>query len=216
MYFVSEKKGKYILFEGVDGCGKSTQLGLLNDLLLDNAYNKDDIVYLREPGGNKIGEKIRTILLDKKNDKMTSITELFLFEASRSQSFEQNIYPGLKEGKIFLADRSYYSTIAYQGYGRGMDRDMIKNMNDIATKNFQPDLALIFDIPVEISLTRTGKDVGKDRMELAGLDFFNRVRKGYLNMKNIYSNHNIHIIDASRSIEEIAYDIKNLAKKYIL
>jgi len=208
--------GKYILFEGIDGCGKSTQIQLFKEYLSSINYPEKEVILIREPGGGILAEKIRSILLDKKNLFITPKAELLLFQAARSQYFEESIYNWLNEGKLLLADRNYYSSIAYQGFGRGMDISTIKNMNEFATNNFKPNVSLIFDLPVELSLTRTGKQNGKDRFESEGESFFNKVRNGYLNMHTIYPDHNIHIIDSNRDKLEVAQDVQNILKKYIL
>lgn len=190
------KKGLFITFEGADGCGKTTQIELLSNYLKTNGY---DVVLTREPGGKGLGEKIREILLNYEGP-VSDRCESFLFLADRAQNIDMIVNPAIDEGKIVLCDRHTDSSVAYQGYGRGLDIDRINKLNDIATNGRKPDLTFVFDIDVETSMKRIGKE--KDRMESAGIDFHNRVRNGYLELaKN--EPKRIVVIDASQSIENI-------------
>ena len=198
-------KGLFITFEGIDGCGKSTQCELLKNYLegLGKAF-----IFVREPGGTVIGERIREILLDKKNTQMTPRTELLLFEAARAQITDEVIRPALESGKIVLCDRFFDSSSAYQGMARGMGMDFVASLNMAATGGLKPDVTFFFDISAEEALARRGKrGEASDRIELAGLKFQEDVRNGYLELaKN--SDGRIVTLDASLGIEEIFKQIK--------
>lgn len=168
------KKGLFITFEGMDGCGKSTQLNLLASYLKEKGA---EVIITREPGAVGLGEKLREILLNY-DGEVSSNCEAFLFLADRAQHIDTLVKPSIEAGKIVLCDRHIDSTIAYQGYGRGVDLKQIKMLNNIATSGFKPDLTFVFDIDVETSQARVGKN--KDRMESAGIEFHKKVREGYL------------------------------------
>ncbi|MCK5759831.1 MAG: dTMP kinase [Candidatus Delongbacteria bacterium] len=168
-----------ISFEGLDGCGKSTQIFKLKEYLI-SLGNKVEV--LREPGGSKISEKIRDILLDKKNLSMVYETELLLYISSRAQLIKEEIIPLLDSGHIVLLDRFIDSTMAYQGYGRGLDIDLIDSLNHFATMNgkYFPDITFFFDLDPETSLNRVktrGEEI--NRMEAAKLDFFVKAHEGF-------------------------------------
>jgi len=166
---------KFITFEGIDTCGKTTQIELLSKYL-DSI--KEENIIVREPGGTDISEKIRKILLDK-NNNINSYTETLLFLSSRSQLINEVIKKSVEKGEFILCDRFTDSTLAYQGYGRGLNIDLLDSLNDFATENIKPDLTFIFNISLEQSKERINKrDI--DRMEESGSDFLNRVREGYM------------------------------------
>ena len=167
--------GKLITFEGIDGSGKSTQIKLISDILHKN--NIDNIV-IREPGGTEISEKIRDILLDNDNT-ISKYTEALLFLSSRSQLVNEVIKPALDRGCYILCDRYIDSTIAYQGYGRGIDLSQIKVLNNLAIESIYPDITFILDINVNTSLSRR-LTKSKDRMEQVNENFLIKVRKAYL------------------------------------
>ena len=167
--------GKLITFEGIDGSGKSTQIKLISEILHKN--NIDNIV-IREPGGTKISEKIRDILLDNDNT-ISKYTEALLFLSSRSQLVNEVIKPALNRGCYILCDRYIDSTIAYQGYGRGIDLSQIKLLNDLAIESIYPDITFILDVNVNTSLSRR-LTKSKDRMEQVNENFLIKVRKAYL------------------------------------
>ena len=167
--------GKLITFEGIDGSGKSTQIKLISDILHKN--NIDNIV-IREPGGTEISEKIRDILLDNDNT-ISKYTEALLFLSSRSQLVNEVIKPALNRGCYILCDRYIDSTIAYQGYGRGIDLSQIKVLNDLAIESIYPDITFILDVNVNTSLSRR-LTKSKDRMEQVNENFLIKVRKAYL------------------------------------
>lgn len=198
-------RGIFITFEGIDGCGKSTQCELLKDYLKDNGR---DFIFVREPGGTVIGERIREILLDKKNTQMNSRTELLLFEAARAQITEEVIKPALDDGRIVICDRFFDSSSAYQGMARSMGMDFVAGLNMAATGGLKPDITFFFDITVEEALARRGKrGEASDRIELAGVKFQEDVRKGYLELAK-KSGGRIVTIDATKNIDEIFEEVK--------
>jgi len=146
------KKGLFITFEGLEGCGKTTQAKMLFDFLIKQGIPS---IYTKEPGGTKIGDKIRNILLDQKNDGMDYKTEMLLFLASRAENVRLIILPALEEGKIVISDRFYDSTTAYQGYGRGIDLKIIKHLNSLVVEKAIPDLTFILDIDPYEGLRRS-------------------------------------------------------------
>lgn len=197
------KKGLFITFEGIDGCGKTTQLENVKKLLEDNGI---ECVTTREPGALKLGSQIREILLHY-DGKVADNCEMFLFLADRSQHVETFIKPMLEEGKVVLCDRHTDSTIAYQGYGRGGDVERLTELNKIATNGLVPDLTLLFDVSVETGHQRAGKDL--DRLELAGKDFFERTRQGYLALAKQFPER-IKVINSEKSKESVYNDVKSL------
>lgn len=196
-------QGLFITFEGPDGCGKTTQMKLLAEYFEKKGK---EVVLTREPGGKGLGEKVREILLNY-DGEVSDRCESFLFLADRAQNIDIIVNPAVKEGKIVLCDRHIDSTVAYQGYGRGLNIDRINMLNNLATNGKKPDLTLVFDVDVEISMKRVGKE--KDRMESAGIDFHNRVRKGYLELAK-QEPKRIKVLDATKSIEEIHKDVINI------
>jgi dTMP kinase len=190
------KKGLFITVEGIDGCGKSTQLDLISNYLKRKNY---DIVFTREPGCKGLGENIRNLLLNY-DGVVADKCEAFLFLADRAQNISTIVKPAVEMGKIVLCDRHIDSTIAYQGYARGEDIETLRYFNNIATNNYKPDLTFLFDISVETSFKRIGKT--RDRMESAGEDFFNKVRNGYLEIAKAEPNR-VKVINSEQSIDEI-------------
>lgn len=191
------KTGLLISFEGIDGCGKSTQLGLLQDRLLSMSI---PTLALREPGGTHTSEAIRSILLDKQYD-ISPVAEMLLFSAARAQLVNERIRPALANGMIVLLDRFYDSTTAYQGYGRQfLDINTINELNKIATGGLTPDVSFYFDLDVDAAFSRR---IGEgDRMEDSGKDFFDRVRNGYLRLAKD-NEQRFRTIDARQSMELI-------------
>ncbi len=167
----------FITVEGLDYSGKTTQAKLLVERL---QKTKKQVIFLREPGGTKISEKIRSILLDKQHLELTQIAELFLFSAARNQLVTEVIKPALKSGKFVVCDRYDDSTTAYQGYGRGINLNDVKLINRIATDGLRPNLTFFLDLQVEEIFGRwQSKNVSTDRMEDSGSIFFEKVREGY-------------------------------------
>lgn len=196
-------KGIFITFEGIDGCGKSTQLALLKE-----EFDKEGLEYIevREPGGTVVGEKIRNILLDKKNDSMTRMAELLLFEAARAQITEEVIVPALERGTHVICDRFYDSTSAYQGYANKMGRDLTDFLNLKATNDTSPDITFLLDIDPEAAYKRRAVRGEEDRIELMGLSYQEKVREGYLELAR--TEERIRIVDASLTPEAIYEEIR--------
>lgn len=199
-------QGLFITFEGPDGCGKTTQMNLLAQYFEKKGKK---VVLTREPGGKGLGEKVREILLNY-NGEVSDRCESFLFLADRAQNIDIIVKPAVKQGEIVLCDRHIDSTVAYQGYGRGLDINEINMLNNLATGGKKPDLTLIFDVDVETSMKRVGKE--KDRMESAGIDFHNRVRNGYLELATQEPDR-IKVLDATKTIEEIHEKVVEIVEK---
>ena len=202
------QKGLFITFEGADGCGKTTQLKLLKDYLTAKGYA---VILTREPGGKGLGEKIREILLNY-DGKVADRCESFLFLADRAQNIETIVKPAIESGKIVLCDRHTDSSVAYQGYGRGLDIEQIKMLNNLATGGKQPDLTLVFDVDIETSMQRVGNE--KDRMESSGKEFFNRVRNGYLEMAK-QEPERLKILDSTKSIDKVHKRVIEIILPYL-
>ncbi len=168
------KSGLFVTFEGIDGCGKSTQLEFSRAYLRSKGY---DVVTLREPGSTPTAEKIRRLLLDKKS-ALTDLAELLLYEAARAEITQREILPHLKAGRIVLCDRFYDSTTAYQGYGRGLDLEMVRCLHKVAVGECVPDLTLVFDVSLKTATERLGPN--RDRLESQPPAFHKRVRQGFL------------------------------------
>lgn len=201
--------GMFITFEGADGCGKTTQQMLAADYLESKGY---EVLITREPGAKGLGEDIRKILLDYKGP-VSERCESLLFLADRAQHVDNMILPAIKNGQIVLCDRYTDSTVAYQGYGRQQNLERIKKLNDFATNLLKPDLTFVFDIDVETSMQRVGKE--KDRMESEGKEFHNRVRNGYLKLAEEEPNR-IKVLDAAKSIDEIHEEVVNILEAAFL
>lgn len=199
-------QGLFITFEGPDGCGKTTQMNLLAQYFEKKGKK---VVLTREPGGKGLGEKVREILLNY-NGEVSDRCESFLFLADRAQNIDIIVKPAVEQGEIVLCDRHIDSTVAYQGYGRGLDINEINMLNNLATGGKKPDLTLVFDVDVETSMKRVGKE--KDRMESAGIDFHNRVRNGYLELAKQEPTR-IKVLDATKTIEEIHEKVVEIVEK---
>lgn len=199
-------KGVFITFEGFEGSGKSTQINLLAGYLKKNGY---PVLLLREPGSTRMSEKIREILLDKKNDSLRKKTELLLYLASRAQLVEEKIIPALKQNRIVLCDRFQDATTAYQGYGLGLNITLIKSFGEFVAAGLKPDLTILLDIKVEEGLKRRGKN--KDRIEQRSLSFHRRVREGYLKIAAMEKDRIkiVKVTDIPSTQQEIRTLIKN-------
>lgn len=200
------KNGLFITFEGADGCGKTTQIELLNKYLQEKGMKT---LLTREPGSKGLGVKLREILLNYP-EEVSPTAESFLFLADRAQHIDCIIKPAVRQGTIVLCDRHTDSTVAYQGYGRGLDIEQIHSLNKIATGGMKPDLTIVFDIDVETSMSRVGSN--KDRMESAGIEFFNRVRNGYLEIAKAEPER-VKIINSSDTIENIHKKVVELIEQ---
>jgi dTMP kinase len=193
----------FITFEGIDCSGKSTQVELLRDYLVKK--NKH-VELIREPGGTEISEKIREVLLDKKHFHMMMETEIFLFSASRAQLVREKIRPHLQSGIYVISDRFHDSTTAYQGFGRGIDINTVEHINKLAIGNTVPDITFFIDIPVKVAEQRKQNKV-LDRIEVSDIEFFEKVRSGYLKLAKSHSR--FRIIDGTATIDEIHNRIIN-------
>jgi len=194
-------KGLFVTFEGIDGCGKTTQLKLAEKYLKKNGYN---VTVLREPGSTPVSERIRKILLDKRLS-INPISELNLYIAARAELVSDVIRPALKRGEIVLCDRFYDSTVAYQGYGRGISIIKIKQMNLLAVGDTNPHLTFLVDIDYKTSLLRRKNDA--DRLESESRAFFNRVRKGFLEIAR-KEKRRIRVVDGKQPINDIFEEVK--------
>lgn len=197
----------FITFEGIDNSGKTTQLKLLNEYFLKQNI---ETVLIREPGGTELSEKIRTILLSK-DSNITDISELFLFASARNSVVNNVIKPALDAGKVVLCDRFIDSTTAYQGYGRGIDLNKIKLINELATNGLKPDLTFYLRITTKTAENRTGMKI-KDRIEAAGQQFFDKVVKGYEEIAHSEPNR-VKIIDSQEKIADTFNNILNIINK---
>ena len=203
-------KGLLITFEGPDGSGKTTQIALLKEYLENKGYQ---VIYTREPGGTKISEKIRDIILDNENSEMYAMCEALLYASSRAQLVHQIIKPALSQGKIVVMDRFVESSIVYQGIGRNLGADKIRSINDAATEGLKPDITFMLTIPFEEGLKRKAKQKYFDRLENSGDDFHRRVYEGYRSLSN--SMDYIKVIDADRNSENVHKDIINIIEELI-
>ena len=207
-------KGKFIVFEGIDGSGKTTQINQLSKWLIgtDLIPENNKLVITREPGGTKLGKSIRSLLLDTSREKSPdSITELLLYAADRSQHVNEIIRPTLDKGDWVISDRFCGSTLAYQGYGRKLDINLIKDLEAIATQGISPDITFLLDIPIEESIRRrmNRKD---DRIEKEGREFLSNVSLGF---QALSQDINWKKISAINSEENILFEIKSEIKKLI-
>jgi len=210
------KRGIFITFEGPEGSGKTTQAHLLCDYLKGRGY---PVILTREPGGTSIGDQIRAILHDVKNTEMLPTTEILLYSASRAQIVGQVIRPALEEGQIVLCDRYADSTMAYQGYGHGLDLRILRIITEFATGGLKPDLTFYLDIGVEEGLRRKREayEAGRaewTRMDQKEVEFHRRVRAGYLEMAAAEP-HRWVVIDASQSVEEIQETIRSRVEAFL-
>ena len=194
----TSNKGIFISFEGIDGCGKSTQVKLLIDRMYKDGI---DSILVREPGGIELSEDIRTILLNNRNSTMSSRTEALLMTASRAQLTKRKIIPALENGTCVIADRFKDSTLAYQGGGRGLNINSLINLNNFATYELDPAITIFLDVSVEVALQRSNKS-NPDRIESEGINFQNNVRNCYLTLANKFPNR-ITKINGANSIEVI-------------
>jgi len=204
--------GFLITFEGIDFCGKTTQAKKLANYLRKRGY---EVVLIREPGGERISEKIRKVLLSKKNREITHMTELLLYLASRAQLTQRIILPALKEKKIVICDRYSDSTLAYQGYGRGLNKSMIKYLNQVSSSGLCPDLTILLDVPVKVCLKRKAKEKkGKDRLEKEKLEFHQKIRDGYLKIAQNRKKR-IKIIDGRKDVEKTWQKVKAAVDSFL-
>jgi dTMP kinase len=209
---------RFITIEGGDGSGKTTQLKTLERYLSERGK---PCLSTREPGGTSVGKLLRKVLLETGKQRITPATELFLYLADRAQHIHEVIIPALEQGRIVLCDRHTDSTLAYQGYGRGIDLELLRRLNDMASQGIKPDLTLLLDCPVEIGLSRTaqrrsqiGAGQGEDRFEREKLEFHERVRTGFLELARAEPDR-FRIINAAGSSQAVAEAIKNIIDEFL-
>jgi dTMP kinase len=215
--------GRLLVFEGVEGCGKTTQIARLQTWLQDSTLLEPwqqrrlfDLVVTREPGGTLLGQEIRHLLLHHAVDEepMQYRTELLLYAADRAQHVAGFLRPQLDQGALILCDRYTDSTVAYQGYGRGLDRDLIDQLNHIATGGLTSDLTLWLDVDVEIGLARAQRRGCGDRIEQAQIEFHRRVQQGFTALAQQYSERIVRI-DASLDEEAVAQQIQTVVQQQL-
>jgi len=204
--------GKFITFEGPEGSGKSTVIVAVKDFLEKEGYS---IFITREPGGSKIAEDIRDIILDKENTEMDAHAEALLFAASRSQHFSEKILPALAAEKIILCDRFIDSSLAYQGHARGLGIDQVYEINKFAIGNNLPELTIFIDVPPEVGLKRVFSNTRKvDRLDLETLAFHELVYEGYMKIAKKYENR-FKIVDGTNPVEQVIEDTIKIIKTII-
>ncbi len=200
-----KKSGYFITFEGIDGCGKSTQLKKTEKYLIARGYT---VLMLREPGSTPLSERIRSILLDKKLT-IGDIPELMLYLAARAELVKQIIEPAINKGEIVLCDRFFDSTTAYQGYGRGLDINLINKLNRLAVGDMIPNLTLLIDLNFGSSLARRKKDnKSADRLESESKIFFTKVRDGFLEIAR-KNKSRVKVVDGSPAVETVFEEVKS-------
>ena len=201
--------GFFITFEGIEGVGKTTQVQKACDLL--STKHPGNVIQTREPGGTRTGEAIRNVILQADADKIDGITEMLLIFAARRQHIRDVIEPALDAGRIILCDRFTDATFAYQGGGRGVDEKPIAQLQDMVQGTLRPDLTLLLDAPPEVGLERIKERSEPDRFEMETMKFFQRVRYKYLDLAEQYPER-IHVIDATREADEVAWKIQAILK----
>ena len=205
-------KGKFIVFEGIDGCGKTTQIDKISKWLPDSGLMKKNskLIKTKEPGGSLLGKKLRNLILDNnKNNKPSSLAELLLYPADRAEHVSKIISPALENNNWVLSDRFSDSTLAYQGYGRNINLEIIKNIESIVCQGKCPDLTIFLEISAEESVFRR-KDLIPDRMESEGIKFLQKVNEGF---KLIAKEKNWKVISANQNINAISKEIKETLLK---
>lgn len=203
--------GRFITVEGVEGAGKSTLIDALRRCLEDRDL---DVVVTREPGGTRLGEAIREILLDEQQREMVPEAELLLMFAARAQHVKERIRPALAAGQWVVCDRFTDATYAYQGYGRGLDAERIAQLEAWLQDGLRPDLTLLLDLPVDEGMARTGGRSGPDRFERENRDFFEQVRRGYLALAEAEPKR-FKTVDASQTRDEVRRAVEEIVKDYL-
>jgi dTMP kinase len=203
----------FITFEGIEGSGKTTQIHLLRDYLQEKRYRCQTT---REPGGCRIGDKIRDILMDSNNENLTSLSELFLIMANRAQHVMEVIEPALRDQGVLICDRFHDATVAYQGFARGVDRDLIERLIQTVGGGLKPDLTILLDCPVEVGLERARERMAKEnvsstegRFEGERRDFHQKVRDAYLTIAKAEPRR-IKVVDGSRDEHTVEREIQQL------
>jgi dTMP kinase len=208
----------FITFEGIEGSGKSTQARQFADYLNESGH---PCLLTREPGGDPIGLRIRSVLLDPKSRDMDPIAELLLYLSDRVQHIQRVILPELQRGRIVISDRYSDATMAYQGYARGLDRSLLRDLHERLCGNLQPDITFLLDLPVETGLSRAWKeldkgtrDISESRFEAETLDFHQRVRSGYRDLARIYPDR-FCVIDALPDEEQVQKSIRKIWSSFV-
>src|ERR1700739_3480969 len=205
------QQGKFVSFEGIEGCGKTTQIALLSEYLKKRSIPH---TITREPGGTAVGEGIRKILLNSETIHLTPASELLLFYASARQNNQEKIKPALERGEMVICDRYYHASMAYQGYGRGIPHDFIQKLTDLVCADFRPDVTFLLDLEPEVGLARArarnhGRPENEGRFEAEDLEFYNKVRDGYLELAS--EDERIQLIYADRPPETVHRPILRLS-----
>jgi len=202
------KHERFVSFEGIEGCGKTTQIALLSEVLTRRNISHS---VTREPGGTAVGEGIRRILLNSETIHLTAAAELLLFYASRSQNILEKIEPSLAQGEFVICDRFYHASMAYQGYGRGIPIDFIEKLTELVCGNRRPELTVLLDIDPQVGLRRardrnSKREVDEGRFEMEDVQFYTKVRNGYLELA-AREPQRIKVIPADRSIQDVHRDV---------
>ncbi|MBO5412292.1 MAG: dTMP kinase [Clostridia bacterium] len=203
------KRGKLITFEGCDGCGKSTQLRLLSEYLTKNAVPH---IFTREPGGGKISEAIREILLNGKNAEMTDECEALLYAAARVQHLHDRVEPALRDGKLVICDRYVDSSLAYQAYARGLGKDFVTKINSFALEHYLPDVTVFIDLTPEMAFARKRGADENDRLEQAGMEFHRKVYAGYKALAESEPNRFV-CVDGNQTPQEIFQNVLRVLRE---
>ena len=203
--------GLFISLEGPDGSGKTTQIQLLQEFLIERGY---EVVLTREPGGTDISEQVRKIILDVNNEKMSNMTELLLYTAARAQLVDEIIRPALEAGKVVICDRFYDSSAVYQGIARGMGVDMVYQLNEEALQGILPDITFLMDMDAEEGIQRKKKQATLDRLEKENLEFHQKVVEGYRSLAKRNSQR-IKVLNATDSIDQIQKQMRQYLLRQI-
>jgi dTMP kinase len=211
------RRGLFITIEGPEGAGKTTQAKLLAERL----RRRHEVIYSREPGGTPVGERIRALLLDDAHPEMSAQAEMLLFAASRAQFVAEVVEPGLREGKLILSERYVDASLAYQGYARGLGVDVVRRVNDVATRGIVPDLTVMLDIEPAVGLERARAAEGKegrqgrgDRLEQEDVALFQRVREGFLKIAT-EERARVRLIDGGRTPEAVHADVVRVVDEWL-
>lgn len=206
-----QRRGRFLSIEGIDGSGKTTTINRLAEAIEADGY---DLLILREPGGTAVGERVRSILLDEVHAGMDGLCELFLFAAARAELTAKVIRPKLDAGSVVICDRFIDSTVAYQGYGRGVDREQIQRINEVATGGLKPDRTFLLDLdPAVASKRLAGRtDQAQDRLDQEDMSFRRSVREGYLALADSEPERIVRI-DANRSTDEVVSEILKVLRE---
>ncbi|HEX2926494.1 MAG TPA: dTMP kinase [Ruminiclostridium sp.] len=205
------RKGLFITVEGTDGSGKTTQIGLMEQYLLGLGH---EVLLSREPGGPRVSEMIRDLILDPQNKDISPLTEMILYAAARAQHVSQIIRPAIESGKFVICDRFVDSSYAYQGWGRGVDLRTVADVNRAAVDGLIPDITFFLDLSPRVAIERRIKSTGADRIEQEKMDFHMRVYEGYKKMAILYPDR-IKTIDASKAVEEISSQINGYLEEIL-